>query len=124
MGLAGNERKSCLTPSQSFQWLGMSWDSHLSRVSLSPANVNRIISRLHHALKAKAFTRRKWEVLIGSLDFAAEIIPRGRLLHRRLLWEGNHSLLRSEGQSRPLPGQSTPLLRLWLRQGLLRASVP
>ena len=37
-------------------------------------------------------SRRQWERLLGTLNFAAEVVPLGRLRHRRLVREVNAAI--------------------------------
>ena len=88
MGLAFNLAKSQLTPTQSIQWLGMSWDSSSSTMALSKGNQERCRKQVFRALHSTTFTRRQWESLMGSLNHAGLVVPLGRLRARRLLHEG------------------------------------
>ena len=114
MGLAFNLKKSQLTPSQSIQWLGISWDSSTSTMALSKDNQNRCRKQVHKALQASTFSRRNWETLMGSLNHACVVVPLGRLRTRRLLHEGAKTF---RGQDRdaqiPFPGQLQNLIKWW-----------
>ena len=73
----------------------------------------------------KVVARRTWEALVGSLNYAAEILPLGRLKLRRLLLEGNPWFMRfPRDKVINFPPRLRPLLRPWLRQGVLDVHVP
>ena len=77
MGLAFNLEKSSLHPTQTLQWLGMSWDTTNSTLALSQDNQLRCKKQVFRALHSAPFTRRQWESLMGSLNHASLIIPLG-----------------------------------------------
>ena len=125
LGFQFNIPKSSLAPAQNINWLGMTWDSRAASLSLSPENRARVIKKLRRMLLATTCTHRVWTSLMGSLNFAAQVVPLGRLWCRRLWWEGNRTLPRSHPhQLRPLPFHLRTLLHQWVKPGLLNASVP
>lgn len=70
-----NKEKSILTPVQRLSWLGMLWDSRSASVRISEQNANKILYRLFRASLSHSLTRRQWESLLGSVNFAAEVTP-------------------------------------------------
>ena len=114
MGLAFNRTKSQLVPTQTIQWLGMSWDSLTSTVALSEDNRLRCLKRVFRALHSITITRREWESLMGSLNHAGLIVPLGRLRTRRLLHEGAKSFA-DMPRDTPIhfPQRLKSLLRWW-----------
>lgn len=76
-------------------------------------------------MTAYTATHKLWSSLLGSLTFASQVVPLGRLWCRRLWWEGNRLFPRSRPHLlRPLPRHLHHHLSQWLAPGLLRASVP
>ena len=125
LGFAFNVPKCMLTPSQSIVWLGMTWDSTSASLRLSDTNRQKLVGKLRRAVVAKNFTHRLWASLMGSLNFAAHVVPLGRLWCRRLWWEGNRLFPRSRPHLlQPVPHHLHRLLGRWLAPGLLFASVP
>ena len=62
---------------------------------------------------------------MGSLNFASQAVPLGRLWCRRLWWEGNRCFSPSRPLVlRPIPVHVRSLLRWWLHPGVLDSSVP
>ncbi|KAK3893348.1 hypothetical protein Pcinc_002783 [Petrolisthes cinctipes] len=125
MGFLLNIPKSSLTPTRKLCWLGIEWDSLSATLSLAPDNARRTLRHVRRAHFSRTFSRRQWESLLGSLNFAAPAMPLGRLKHRRLTREVN---LHLSPTHRDLPRQVSPslhrLLRPWLRPGALRQRVP
>ncbi|KAK3886844.1 hypothetical protein Pcinc_009030 [Petrolisthes cinctipes] len=125
MGFLLNIPKSSLTPTRKLYWLGIEWDSLSATLSLAPDNARRTLRHVRRAHFSRTFSRRQWESLLGSLNFAAPAMPLGRLKHRRLTREVN---LHLSPAHRDLPRQVSPslhrLLRPWLRPGALRQRVP
>ncbi|KAK3895260.1 hypothetical protein Pcinc_001010 [Petrolisthes cinctipes] len=125
MGFLLNIPKSSLTPTRKLCWLGIEWDSLSATLSLAPDNARRTLRHVRQAHFSRTFSRRQWESLLGSLNFAAPAMPLGRLKHRRLTREVN---LHLSPAHRDLPRQVSPslhlLLRPWLRPGALRQRVP
>ena len=125
MGFAFNLPKSHLTPTQSIQWLGMEWDSTTLTLRLSSDNVKKLRQRVREALFSVTFTKRLWYRLMGTLNFAAAVVPLGRLRCRRLWWQGNRIFrgLEEDTLTR-VPRRIHHLLQDWLRPGLLEGGVP
>ncbi len=84
MGFLFNFLKSHLTPSQALDWLGLTWNTQSSSVSLSPANATRLRRKLHLALVSHSYSRSLWDSLVSSLSFATDVVPLGHLAVRRL----------------------------------------
>lgn len=85
----------------------------------------KIFAKLERAIFSPTFTRRQWESLLSSLNYAAEVVPLGRLLHRRLTLEDNrHFLVCPRDALRPMLSHISSLLRFWLHRDMLRASQP
>ena len=125
LGFKFNIPKSILKPAQTIDWLGMTWDARAASLGLSPANRARVTKKLRRMLLATTCTHRLWASLMGSLNFAAQVVPLGRLWCRRLWWEGNRAFSRSRPhQLRPLPFHLRTRLHQWVQPGLLSASVP
>ena len=125
MGLAFNIPKSHLCPSQSLTWLGLVWDTVSQTVALSVRNRARCWSKVFLAIHSRTLSRRRWESLIGSLNFAAVVVPLGRLRLRRLILEGRR-VFNSVDRDRLVrfPQRLRNLLRWWLRASRLDSVTP
>ena len=120
MGLAFNLEKSSLHPTQTLQWLGMSWDTTHSTLALSRDNQLRCKKQVFRALHSSTLTRRQWESLMGSLNHASLIIPLGRLRARRLIFEGSGTFRDLPRDSPvPFPRRLKNLLQWWSKPGRL-----
>lgn len=125
MGFQLNYPKSALTPTQRLCWLGMEWDTSLARVRLSQENASKTRRRIFRAFVSKSMTRRQWEGLLGALNFAAEVVPLGRLRHRRLVREVNAAIpVLPRDLLRPVPRFLSNLLLPWLHTNVLLRWVP
>ena len=124
LGFCFNLPKCVLQPSQSIQWLGMLWDAQAASVRLSDDNRARVVAKLRRAVVASTCTHKVWASLMGSLTFAAQVVPLGKLWCRRLWWEGNRLFPRAHPHLRPVPFHLQRLLQRWLAPGLLQAAVP
>lgn len=80
-----NQPKSQLTATQTLDWLAISWNS----VNTLADSHNRILSKVFRIRCSQNFTRRIWGSLLGSLNFAADMVPFSRICHRHLSWKGN-----------------------------------
>ena len=120
MGLAFNLAKSSLLPTQSLQWLGMTWDTTTTTLALSEDNQRRCLKQVVRALHSTTFTRRQWESLLGSINHAGLIVPLGRLRARRLILEGSSIFGGLPRDSpTPFPRRLRSLLRWWSSPGRL-----
>lgn len=113
-----NTRKSETQPSLTIDWLGMTWDSQTAMVRLSETNAGKIRRRLFVASVSLTMSRPQWESLLGSFNFAAEVLHLGRLRLRRLVRAINRRIsVRPRDTS--LPQEALPLIQDWLDESLL-----
>ena len=125
MGFLVNWEKSVLSPTRRIRWLGMISDSCDATVGISRENVTKIRRRVLRAYVSLTMTRRQWESLIGSLSFAAEVTPLGRLRLRRLIRVVNTAVpISRRDEALPVPRPAYPLLRFWLDECSLPTTVP
>ena len=120
MGLLFNLGKSHLTPTQNLQWLGMIWDSVSCDLSLSVENRSRCERKLFRTIHASSISLRLWESLLGSLNYAAQVVPLGRLRVRRLIRCGlQHFSQLDRDTLVPPPRRAVRRLGWWLSEGRL-----
>ncbi|MES9881468.1 MAG: reverse transcriptase domain-containing protein [Sedimenticola sp.] len=99
LGLLPNMEKSDLVPSQSFEFIGMYFQTNLGTVRVPADRVDRIVQLLSDLTRKSCLTARKFLSLLGTLNAAADFVEMGRL-HIRPLQLLLHSLWRP--QSLPL----------------------
>ena len=125
MGLLFNLGKSHLTPTQNLQWLGMCWDSVSCDLSLSVENRLRCERKLVLTIQASSISLRQWESLMGSLNYAAQVVPLGRLRTRRLIRFGLQHFNRSDRDTLvPPPRRAVRRLGWWLSEDRLASRAP
>ena len=71
--------QSLLSPTRSVTWLGMAWDSRSASLALSVANRAKIVATIRRTLLARTCGLRLWTGLLGSLNYAAQVVSLGRL---------------------------------------------
>lgn len=125
LGFNINVRKSHLRPTQSPEWLGLMWDTTSCSVALSDSNRKRIRKKLYLFLHSRFVTRRRWESVVGSLNWAQLAVPLGKLRLRRLIRMGNRCFPASAPFAlRKVPRSLAARLAYWLRPRTLSASQP
>ena len=125
MGLLFNLEKSHLCPTQTLQWLGMEWNSVLGVLSLSVENRSRCVRKLFRTVHASSISLRQWESLLGSLNYAAQVVPLGRLRTRRLIRLGLSHFSRTDRDTLVSPPRrGVRLLRWWLLEDRLSSRAP
>ena len=82
LGFSLNEEKSDLTPSQQFEFLGMTFDTLRWLVFPAPHRIERLQSLLSSLLHRDRATARELASLLGQMESFAPLVPLGRL-HKR-----------------------------------------
>ena len=125
MGLRFNLLKSQLVPTTSLTFLGLNWDTVRKTVALSSENRLRCHQKVFRALSTRTMSRRNWESIIGSLNFASEVIPFSRIRVRRLLLEGRSVFSDKERDLQiHFPKRLKHLLRWWMMTDRLSETAP
>ena len=86
-GFLLNEKKSHLSPAQSFQYLGMVWDTSSWKVSVRPEREEKIRSAAQQLLEASTASCRAVSVFLGRTGSCVGAIPLARARVRRLQWD-------------------------------------
>ncbi|XP_047536575.1 uncharacterized protein LOC125070670 [Vanessa atalanta] len=84
LGWKVNYSKSALTPVRSLDFLGINWDTEQNIMSLPIKKKMSISTALTSMLTKKTCNLRELQRLLGQLNFACFVIPRGRLHCRHL----------------------------------------
>lgn len=103
LGLIINLKKSELTPTQIFDFIGIHFDLVLGTLSPTNANVEKVLSSVARFLSQPLQTARDWESLIGILGSQDRLIPWGRFHLRRIQ-------LAFQDRWRPSTGQQSDLV--------------
>ena len=125
LGFRINWEKSNLVPSQSIEFLGVSWDLHRSLLSVPPDKVNSISLRCQEMSVRGVATRRELESLTGLLNFAASYIVLGRLhLLPVLMWLNLHTHTGLRDTPVLLDETVREFLQPWIHRKFLTCPVP
>ena len=84
LGFVINQEKSSLSPTQSFEYLGMLFDTQAFTVQPTLARRQRLQDSVLRLRGAKAATARQLAAVLGQMESLAPLLPLGRL-HKRPL---------------------------------------
>ena len=125
LGFRCTSPKSLVEPTQNITWLGMVWDTPSATLRPSKDNRTKVLQKLRRTLWTRTCNHRVWASLMGSLSFAAQAVPLGRLWCRRPWWEGNRCFPSPRPfLHRPIPLHVRALPSWRVRPGVLSSSVP
>ena len=125
LGITVNYKKSHLSPSQTVEFLGVVLHLDSGLLSLPWAKVLAISNLCQSTLSRSLRSRRQLESLLGLLNFAAPLVPLGRLRLRPLIsWMTSHTSPSSRDLPVPLDPYFHSLLEVWQDPGFLSQSVP
>ncbi|KAK8392539.1 hypothetical protein O3P69_014732 [Scylla paramamosain] len=111
MGFVIKKPKSPYTPSQQLKRLGIMWDTSTATLSLATDNALKTRKQVGRAYFSTTFSRRQWESLLGTLNFAVPSLLLYRLKHRRLTREVNLSVpIFPRDLQRDIPTQNSSTL--------------
>jgi len=116
LGFILNQKKSSQGVAQKFNWLGLTWDTKKFQVGLKRRFIPTLVSRLKKAIKEKKVSLKEAQTLEGKLNWAASILPLGRVQLCPLIRLRNRifpSDSEDPFQRFPLPNQFIHLLRGW-----------
>ncbi len=86
LGLRLNAKKSVLSPFQRTTYLGVVWDSTTMQARLSPARIESILNTVRRVREGLSLTVRQFQILLGLMAAASNVIPFGLLYMRPLQW--------------------------------------
>lgn len=84
LGWTINLEKSVLIPTQCLEFLGITWDTKRNAKSLSVPKCITLRKALQQQIEKGSWSLKQYQTLMGRLNFAAFVIPRGRLHCRTL----------------------------------------
>ncbi|KOB65654.1 putative transposon Ty3-I Gag-Pol polyprotein, partial [Operophtera brumata] len=79
LGWMVNFQKSVLNPTKVIEYLGISWNLHMNSKQLPIDKVLRISARIQGLLRDNRWSVKQAQCILGMLNFAAFVVPRGRL---------------------------------------------
>ena len=87
LGFVINRTKSDLIPTQTFQYLGVQFDTSKNYMAPSMENRQKLVDKIELIRSAKAVSAQTLLALLGSMNFAAQLVWRGRLHMRPIqMW--------------------------------------
>ncbi len=86
LGLRLNAKKSVLSPFQRTTYLGVVWDSTTMQARLSPARIESILNTVRRVREGLSLTVKQFQILLGLMAAASNVIPFGLLYMRPLQW--------------------------------------
>ena len=125
LGFAINLKKSSHTPSQSLEYLGVTWNLQDLKLSLPEAKVQKVLNLHRFALNSPTLSRRDLERIIGFLNFTAPFRPLGRLYLLPIIqWMNAHTTVHNRDSPVLLDASLIRILDPWSNHRALSAPVP
>lgn len=112
LGWQINFEKSVLYPQKSLTYLGVLWRPWENQKTLPKEKVVVIIEKVNRIIEERKATLKDLQRIVGLLNFASFVVPRGRLNHRQLL-RFMHSLPDPSAKAFPLPQHVFNDLNWW-----------
>ena len=125
LGFAVNLRKSSHVPSQSLEYLGVTWNLQDLSLALPEAKVQKVLNLHRSTLNTPVLSRRDLERIVGYLNFTAPFRPLGRLYLLPIIqWMNSHSTVHNRDSPLPLDSSLRRILDPWSNQKALSSPVP
>ncbi|XP_063360688.1 uncharacterized protein LOC134649790 [Cydia amplana] len=115
LGWQINYAKSILTPQKSLEFLGITWDPWHGIKSLPDAKCTALKEKILQVLCRQSVRLKEIQSLIGRINFASFVVPRGRLNHRELIQFSLSLPANNFSRRYWVPKQSLKELKWWLR---------
>ena len=127
LGFILNGKKCSLTPSQTFTYLGMRFDTVSMLVRPTPERIERFVSLRDQLLSRQHTTARSLAALLGQIESLAPLVPLGHV-HKRELQRQFRSRWRQARQPWdavvPLKGWFQQAIAQWMQIEWLQQGVP
>ncbi|KAI8437183.1 hypothetical protein MSG28_010510 [Choristoneura fumiferana] len=108
-----NPEKTSKKASMNLEYLGITWDSEINAKSLSGVKVTQLRKCISKLLEERLWSWHDAKVFLGKLEFAAAVIPLGRL-HCRFLQRALRHLSRRDPHTKfRIPEVIIPRLIWW-----------
>ena len=121
LGFKLNLQKSCLTPSQTFTYLGTNVNLAQKTIGVTEFNRGKILSRVSSLLSEKEVSKRQLERVVGTLNFNSYFTQSGRSKFVELVKIFNsHFVFRMDRDSKEVvPLELRNTLSFWLKEQAL-----
>ena len=124
-GFIVNYGKSRLTPDQSFEWLGIQWNTSEAMLCLPKDKVTSLYRDLCAFSSKSLVSRRQIERILGKLQFAALVDPIGKAMLKALNPCLRHMARKGLRDRRfPMLTSLRKSLKRWMKPGILSSRVP
>ncbi|CAG9137830.1 unnamed protein product [Plutella xylostella] len=110
-----NKQKSILKPQKALEFLGIIWDSWNNIKYLPERIVGKIQNQLHAIINKGQASVLELQQVVGIMNFASFVIPRGRLNYRATQKQVNTLLKLQIIKSRPLPKNVLVEMKWWVQ---------
>ena len=118
--------KCDLTPTQTFDYLGMRFDTVKFTVSPQPTRIQSLIKLIQHVLRSQSVSRREFHRLLGLMESVSTLLPLARV-HKRPLQRELAARIPTDmdwDQTIPTGPWLRDALTQWLDTEWLHSSVP
>ena len=121
LGFKLNLKKSCLTPSQTFTYLGTNVNLANKTIGVTDFNKGKILNRVSSLLREKEISKRQLERVVGTLNFNSYFTHIGRSKFVELITVFNsYFVFRKDRDSkRTVPLELQEALKFWLKEDAL-----
>lgn len=119
LGFSINFKKSSLVPKHRLEFLGVEWDTWENCRSLPREKILKIDLSVKKFLITKSASLKQTQQLLGLLNFASFVVPRGRLRTRELMFHSIRLLKCPVNKKFPLPKIVLGELKWWLTHTML-----
>lgn len=113
LGWQVNYEKSILTPTQDLEYLGIRWQTAKNLMSLPITRQEKLDKSISQVLQRSRICLRDLQCLLGQLNFANFVIPRGRLHCRRMQMFLRNFDKESPRKKLPVPGVVAREMMWW-----------
>nr|CAI5856224.1 unnamed protein product [Callosobruchus analis] len=114
LGFIINKEKTTRSPAAMVEYLGIMWDCHKAQKGISQTKVHRIRQQVRKLTQKGFWTWREARALLGRLNFAAFVIPLGRL-HCRRAQRASNRIPQFSKRRYTIPKAVIQDLHWWLR---------
>ncbi|KAI5637758.1 reverse transcriptase (RNA-dependent DNA polymerase) domain-containing protein [Phthorimaea operculella] len=116
LGWCINYKKSIIAPSRIMEYLGVVWDTENNKKYLPSMKVTQYVKYTRNFQSRGFWSWMDAKVLLGKLNFTAEVIPLGRL-HCRIIQRCANQLPQNDRYRKfPIPAQVQQELSWWIRK--------
>lgn len=123
LGWQVNRDKSILTPQRSLVFLGVYWDTWKNEKSLPKEKLPLLSTQITSFVEKKTLNLTELRSIVGLLNFASFVVPRGRLHYRALLSFLNAAIKMPAARQYSLTDEALTDLTWWLHNHRLHSFI-